>query len=433
MCAERGPLPRLWVLVVAIALLLAPSRPTRAAELPWPVQRAEDTARHGTLLLVEDHREPVVWLHIAWPVGDGSVWWRAQQMDLVWDLLPKLSDVGPPAAARFDSWHGAQAAGIEVACTREDLDAVLTQLGHFRYFGADLGAGRLRPRAVARHQRRQARWQPTWRLERALAAIFFERGDPRLARRVPRGGRALTADEIVERIAAVFALDGWAAGFAGDVTLPEARAALANAFTGEGQVPRAEMGRSALLPPRDAGSIPPLAVRDRAATEAMVTWSRLGLSLDDPRAPAALVADALVEARLQQALRGQRGAAYAVWTTSILAPSPDLYVLGASAAPGDEAASGAALREVVTGLATAPPTAEELRAARGRLAFRRVLGVQDPASVLRLAVQTAVLPAGAAGPLAVADAAEHVGDAEVGAFIAEFYQPSAFVLASVEP
>ncbi len=418
------------VLLLALIATALPVLAQSDEAQPW---LHEDTKRGGQVVLVEDHREPVVWITLAWPVGEASPWWLDNQMDLGWKLLVARDIARPASATRIRAWTSADAVGLDMACMADKLDDLIVELGRFRYKTWDMGKGRFRTRAWKRRQRRVQSKSPSWRLEKTLAGQFYQRGDPRLRNAKLRGGRPFTAAELSERLCQVFELDGWVAGFAGDLGPREAREAAARLFEGQGTEPLPEMQSSALLPLLDPSDTATQRVAAGRGGAAVLTLSRPGLTVSEPQAAAAILADEALAGMLRDELRTRLGYSYTVWTEGVVGPSPGVYTLGASAPPDDVEAIQAAALELLERVSTEGLPEAELQEARQRLAYQRLLRSQHPRDVMAAVVRAEVLPEGTTVPRSVLEAAEQATAEEVQNVTDTQFQPERFLPVLLAP
>ena len=52
-----------------------------------PLAEVLEVEGDGQLVVVEDHRFPIVWMRIAHPIGSRSQWWHDNAMEVLWPLL----------------------------------------------------------------------------------------------------------------------------------------------------------------------------------------------------------------------------------------------------------------------------------------------------------------------------------------------------------
>lgn len=385
------------------------------------------------IVVIEDHRKPVVWVRIAWPVGTHSRWWEKNQMDVVWSLLASHAEIVAPKASRLKAWATPYAAVLDLSFVAEDWDDVFAQLGHLRYKKIVLGLGRLQTRAVKKYYRREQKSSSTWLLDRKLARIFFKGTDPRRNAATLTGGRSVNSEHITRLLSEVFNLSGCVVGFAGDVDMQKARATKAELLMGEGR----PLGKKMLKPAiRNLEGTRPAAryrVRNRLSDESLIAWSRPGLSWSDPQAPAAFLADSAVLSRVTLELRRNLGSTYTAWTDSILASEPAPYAIVTTSMPGQEGRSKSAMLGIFQGLSTDGLRDDEIEQARQRLGFQRRLRNQTPDVEMGARVLAALLPEGRVDPLQVEEKAMTVGKEEVQAFVKSFYAAPSFVEVQVRP
>ena len=426
--------------LAVLALLATAPLGAGAERSDWTVQ--EWTVDAGTTgMLVEDHRVPVVTVHIGFPAGTLSPWGRnhhlqeafAIQMHDSAGALRKRADL---LGIQIDVWAGPRWSTVWLTCRKEDLGPALALvkdvLANEDFDRHELGR-------MARS--RKLGWtaslkEPQFVVGRTAAEILFQNGDPR-ARMfqkpdpvdTDRRGLAATRDAAIR-------FPGRIVGFAGDLSLHEARRTAQGLLPGT--LPHLPADLRPHFPPlRPAGERPSeRTVSLPNLTQVYFAYGRDSLSYQDTDWPASMIADHVLgghfNSRLMLALRQEGGETYGAGVLNWGGLEPSIYGLGTFTRTDNAEQTERKLREVLATFHEHGITEEERARAASALVGRRAFDRQSPGQVLssRLDERLSGLPDGFRDLLPERAAA--VPLEEINAFIRRFYDPAAFTLLKVQ-
>lgn len=322
---------RLAVGALTLALsLTAPSRSAAATEADPKVKVTE--LPQGKMLVIEDHNVPVVTLVVSIPGGRAEEAWWEDQLDLFWPALLRVDPLEASSALRLQPWVGEDRVGFNAHWLRSQEEAATSDLNFILKRDLSELSWRLR-RSLGADWRRDGR-DPWVALDRRLGALFFEAGDPRRhAVEAPRSGNA-DGVEVEEARSLLLQRSGWVIGFAGDIDAPRATAVATGLFGLDLEAGQSDPPRDDRKPLRPVASSPPLTeLKAPGSEESLVCWARVGLSLQDERAPQAVFLDHLLRERLTDELRGARGHTYFVETGGAVAEVPQIYRIVSPTSP----------------------------------------------------------------------------------------------------
>ena len=432
---------RLAVPTLSLLLALAVSSAAVCQENASQVQawRLPD----GTsLLLVEDHRAPLIEVRIELPAGTWSPWVRENHAEeafeiQMFDAKGELRSRADALALDISAWMGDLASTLSLSCHKDDLGAAI---GLVR----DVLANRDfdRRELVRRRQRREIGWQaflkdPWLRLGQASARLLFERDDPR---RIPHekpetlltdtARLALIRDSLVR-------LPGRTVGFAGDLTREEA-----------------ERLATGLLPPPAADPPPglkyavarltPVVERPREQvvemprlTQVYFACTRESLGYLDPDYAASLIADHELGgnfySRLSVALRHEGGETYGAGVLDNGGIEPGIYALYTFTRAGNASVAEEKITQVLRRFHAEGITEQQRASAAGFLVGRRAFSRQSPGQILdeRLWERRNGLPEGFKDRMA--EKASTLSLDEINAFIRRFHDPARFTMIRIAP
>ncbi len=394
------------------------------------------------LLVLEDHREPVVALRVEVPVGEWSGWARTHHLADVWQA--QVRDPDGAIARRMDELGvalelnvGTRSATLATSCRTGDLGAVV-ELVHRVLTHPDLDRRDLRRRRQTRRLAWEAQLRDPWfRLHRQVARLIFPPGDPRLwaGEKPPRASTDVA--ELTGARATALALPGRAVGLAGDVTREQAEEVVRGLLPPLAAAPPTGVA-PALRPARTAAERPrTVEVEMAGLTQVYLALAAPAPGLSSADYPALLVADHVLGghfySRLSVALRHEAGDTYAAGTNLPRDDAGGAYTLYTFTNTGNAEAVESRLREVLATFQRGGISEEERAAAAGFLTGRLAFGRQSPDQVLqrRLWERGAGLEAG--GWEALVRGAAALPLDEVNEFIARFYLPERFSLVRVRP
>ena len=412
------------------ALLLA------AAVLTWTV----DAGTQGAL--VEDHRAPLVAVTIEFPVGTWSPWARAHdaadafsyQDDDPDRSLRKRADA---LAATIDLGMGRRSASLTLRCLKADLDATLALardvLANTRYDEHELKRA---------HRERKILWRGNetnvgFRTDQAAARLFFATDDPR---RLPYEKPEPVETNVAKLVAArdlMIRLPGRIVGFAGDLTLDEAKRAA------DGLLPASEPGAPDGIAPRLLALTPAgsrareLDIEMRKLTQVYLELDRDSLPWDDPRRPAFLVADHVLGghfySRLYVALRHDAGDTYGAGTSEAGDVVPGVYAASTFTRVENAESIETKLRGVMNVFQEKGITEDERAGAISYLRGNRSFDRQSAGQILGRFMterRLGLAPGFLDGQI---ERASTLSLDEVNAFIREFYDPAEFSMVRAAP
>lgn len=401
------------------------------------------SAEPGTdVVLVEDHRVPLVYVVVEFPVGHWSAWATENHAEeafeiQLYDPAGSLRSRADRLAADLSVDMSSHAARVTASCLAEDLEQVLALI-------ADVLENPEFDRHELQRRRKSAKldWSgsqksPQFRLAQAAARLAYAAGDPRRRAYEKPLPTSKDPDRLVPVRQILVRLPGRTIAFAGDVTRAAAEQLSADLLPPslddppEGLEPRlGPMTPAERWPAERSVAMPRIA-------QTFFGYGRRSLTYDDPRYPAFLVADHVLGghffSRLYEALRHEGGETYGATTTGKGGIYEEGYAL-ATFTRGDNAeATEKKLREVLRRFHADGVTEEEREAAVGYLLGRRPFSRQAPSQILNrfLWERRHDLAPGFYDELIDRSAA--VSLEEVNAFIADFYDPALFSMIKVAP
>jgi zinc protease len=393
------------------------------------------------VLLVEDHRSPMVTVRILFPAGSRGDWgWHnhgstamsIQSRDPDGELRARADDL----AADVISSMGGRWAEMHVRCRKEDLPATLALV-------RDTMANREFDRAELRRWRksRKVHWSSRdkdarYCQQRAVARLLYPPDDPRRRGYEDMNLAPTDAARLAEVRDVLVRLPGRRIGFAGDLTRAEVEALVVGLLPEPleeipaGLEPR--FGPMAAIGPDDDAevAVPRL-------TQVYFGYVRDALLYEDPDYPAQWIANHVLGghfySRLSVALRHEGGETYGTWSGGVGFASGTSYGLGTFTNVANVDVADAKLREVLRTLWERGITDEERLAAlaylRGSFPFSR----QSPDQILGSALFLRHLDL----PLDINE--QHLAQAEaltldeINAFIRDFFDPAHFAMIHVVP
>jgi zinc protease len=397
----------------------------------WSLDRGTD------LVLVEDHRAPLVFLVIELPIGSWSEWAVANHAEQAFELqilapqsqlLARADQLGVDLQLTTDPWSSR----LTVSCLRQDLD-------HVAGLVRDILSNRELDRRELKRRRKErsltwkaANKNPHFVLSQSVARLLFDDDDPR-RQRWEEPVRLLTDSERLMRVR--------------DQMLGQPGRAIA--LAGDADRATVEMVAARLLPPVSqplTGTAPKLgpieakperAVAMKRINQVYFAYTRPSLSYDNPDWPALMVADHVLGghfySRLNQVLRHEGGETYGARTINRGGAVPHAYLLTTYTRADNAAVAEKKLRQVLADLHRHCISDQEREAAIGFLSGRRPFYRQSPEQILMryLAERRHGYPAGFHDQLV--DRAAALSLDQINAFIRRFYDPAAFTMVTVEP
>jgi zinc protease len=409
------------------------------AASPFPMH--EEVLPSGdTLVVVEDHRAPVVFFRIDIPVGRHSPWGWDHDVRTAWDIqlydpersLRKRADA---LAVNLNLTQSATVAQISVSCLSEDLEDVLDLvddvLHNTDFETKELKRWKKGRKLDARSEKTEAGHQGSLAVRQQL----FTKNDPRR--------RPWETDPPMERDPstlaatrdAILAQPGRIVGVSGDVS-PALGRRIAEALLPaptpiDGEV---ELQYRALRPAdqREDTEVPL-----KNLTQVYFRWTRPGLTWEDPDAAAALVAGHVLaghaHARLGQRLRYDEGATYGVNQFDAVEAEVEALTIYTFTRTENAGKAEGMLQEELARFHADGITEEELADAVTNLSGSEAFRLQGPWSPMgtRMWELRHGLPAGTYERV-MAETQDLSLD-QVNDFIGRFYDPAAFTMVKVVP
>jgi zinc protease len=422
----------LRVLLVLLAVVASAAAGDPAAKIEtWSLEPGTE------LVLLEDHRAPLVFLVIELPIGSWSEWAVANHAEQAFELqllapesglMAQADQLGVDLELTTEPW----CSRLTVSCLRQDLDLVVGLV-------VDILSNRELDRRELKRRRkeRSLTWKaasknPHFVLSQSVARLLFGDDDPR-RQRWEKPVRLLTDSERLMRVRdQMLGQPGRVIALAGDTD----RATV-------------EMVGARLLPPVSqplTGTAPKLgpieakperAVAMKRINQVYFAYTRPSLSYDDPDWPALMVADHVLGghfySRLNQVLRHEGGETYGARTINRGGAAPHAYLLTTYTRAENAAVAEEKLRQVLVDLYQHGISEQEREAAIGFLSGRLLFYRQSPEQILMryLAERRHGCPAGFHDQLV--DRAAALSLDQINDFIRRFYDPAAFTMVTVEP
>lgn len=385
----------------------------------------------GRVVVAEDHRVPLIWMRIAFPIGDYTEWAQEHQLSLLWPAVVYGGIGERESTATIRPWVRAESCGVDLLFLRSETDAVVDEVRSLFDAGYD------HMYVSGKALRRDLRWldqSPSYRLESSLSQIFYQNRDPRrrALKRPPL--ETFSEAELWEMRNHVADRHGRLVGFAGDITPQQAEELMKDMFgewPSEPLVPRPP--ELSLLPMSDAEERPAVTqVLMRSGEEVLFSWARPGLAISDSAAPAAILADEVVRRGIERRVRGDRGDTYSVNTSGLLGIEPRIYSLTTSTAPERALDHSAAVRDYLEGVARDGLSEVEVERARHRLVARSLQQTHAPYEILGEEMAR-LMYEDRSDQLTLLSRAREVSYEEVDAFARSFYALPELVTLRVLP
>ncbi|MCB9765501.1 MAG: insulinase family protein [Alphaproteobacteria bacterium] len=407
-------------------------------ELTAPGPRLIALDADTRLVLVEDHRAPLVELRLSLPVGRYSPWFRDNHGEEAWAI--QLYDPDGALRARADALAldvsldvGDRSSRLAISCLEQDLDDAVA-LARDILANDAFDAKELK----RMDQGRRISWQaqekdPLFRMRQAAALSLFAKGDPRRVEYEAPPKVSKDLEVLAATRDTIAGLPGRVVGFGGDIDEARARELAAALLPELGAEPEDLAPVFLDLPERPHEIKEPM----DNLTQVYFAYFRDGPALDDPDLAAWMVADHVLGghffSRLYVALRHEGGETYGAGTYGEAAPVPEGYGLWTFTRVENRDNTELKLRDAHVGFYANGITQQELDDAIGALQGSRLLELQSPAQRLDGALDELAqgLDLGFEERLL-----EQVGALDVKSvnrFIAEWYGEGWFTMLEVEP
>lgn len=379
---------------------------------------------NGTVVVVEDHRVPLVSVTLSLRTGERDRWWHANDLDYLWRTLitPEIRDGRDP---RFSAWVAGYSCGLSFTARPADLGELMG-LVHARLVTEYDEYQRTIRRPRARRAWRMQLASPEFVISQAIARAYFRLTDPRrLDYELPEFLPTKDID-LVELRDALVASDGWIWSFAGDIDVDTAITQVARTMPANSVLGQAREIETFPLPQRLGAAGQTTTLGLPGIEEVVTALARPGLGLADPDADAALLADAVVVRRLERVVRQGRGDSYAFTTDGLLAITPDVYVMTSMTSPPRVDAHRHAVMAELARIAAGGLDFEEIERARRVLRMSELRKSQAPDERAQVWIRDLHRSELAPGSQDLGERGLSVSAERVSAFAREFYSPEMF-------
>jgi len=406
-----------------------------------PFTLHQETLPSGdTLVVVEDHRAPVVFFRIDLPVGRHSPWGWTHDARTAWDIQlydpeGELRRRADELAIHLNLTQSPTVAQINVSCLAEDIDVVLDLIDDVLH-NTDFDRKELRRwkkgrRLDRKHDKDDARHQGSVAVRQQL----FTKADPRRRPWEQDAPMVTNPTDLAATRDAILAHPGRLVGVSGDVDPALGRRIaerlLPSPVPIDGEV---DLTYRDLQSPEERADTE-VAMKD--LTQVYFRWARPGLTWQDPDAAAAMVAAHILSghahARLGQRLRYDEGATYGVSLFDTVEPAVEAQTIYTFTRTENADEAEAMLREELARFHAEGVTEEELHDAVTNIAGSEAFQNQGPWSPMGTRMWE--LRHGLAPDTyhRVMSEAETLTLEQVNAFIARFYDPETFTMVKVVP
>jgi zinc protease len=392
-------------------------------------------------ILVEDHRAPIVNLHLEFPAGEWSRWARTDDID----SALKIARYDPEGILRRRSdelaaWIGAFAssryASLSAYCLKEDLPEVVKLLKEI------LANDRFDHKELKRWQQQaKVYWKATdtnvqFQARRLVARSLFREEDPRRTPYEQPERVETDVERLKEARDLLVRLPGRTIGLAGDLTLEEAEA-IARELLPPALADAGVETEPALQPIKPREERHDSSVLVRRLTQVYFGLGRESLTYDDPDYPAFVLSNHVLGghfySRLSVALRHEGGETYGASARSEGGIEPGPFVLGSFTKTDNAAHAEEKMREVLRLFHAEGITEQERQETVSHYLGAEPFSRQTPWQQLhrRLKERRLGLPDGFFDELPTRMAALSLDD--INDFIGKYYDPSQFVMGRVAP
>jgi zinc protease len=391
-----------------------------------------------TVVLVEDHRAPLVELRVQVPAGDWTPWFQDNHGEEAWTL--QHYDPDGDLRARADAlaidlsmYTRQQRSVLSVSCLKQDLPAAVELVG-------DIFANTAYDEAELRRAQKGIRigWDgnlkdPDFRLNQRKAALLFDEEDARRYSFIKPDDIETDGAVLAATRDTMLRLPGRIIGLAGDVSREEAEETIQDLLPEAGALPE---GMAPVFKPLLQR---PLEYVESMAnlTQVYFAYLREGPTWDDDDYVAWLVADHTLGghfySRLYVSLRHEGGETYGAYTTGSGAGSPEAYALSTFTRTENKATTQDKLQQTLATFHADGITEEELADAVGYMSGRRLRMRQAPGQVLNETLWALSNDHPIDWEVQLVEAARSLTVESVNASIQVFFDPEKFTMLTVEP
>jgi len=415
------------LLLLGAALAAPPSDPQS-----WSLDPAT------TVVLVEDHRVPLVEVRLSFPAGTFSPWLNEshakEAFELqMYDSQHALRQRADALAATFSPEVDDYSSDLVISCLKDDLPAV-------RQLTKDVLANKdYDPKELGRQAKGQiVSWAASMKdfdfvLDQAVRRLLYAPEDPRRQKAekpepISRDGAALALarDQLV-------ALPGRVIGLAGDLSHAEAAAFSADLLPAAGTAPA---NLAPVFLPVTAQRPPEQVVHLPALTQTYFALAATDISWSDPDYAATLLSNFVLGghffSRLYVALRHEGGETYGARVTRDVGPAAGPLALTTFTRSENTDTTRDKLAGVLKAFHDAGVTSAELDEAKSALQGQRLLRREKPGDILGTWTweHARGLPPGFKD--ASVQTASQLTLEQVNAFIQKAYDPATFTMVLLE-
>jgi len=421
-----------------IALLFALLGPALAE--PAGMQPEIWSLEDGTqVVLVSDHRVPLVQLSLVIPVGSWSPWMQSNHGSEAWEIqmhdeAGELNRRADALAARISLNVSHHSSELNLTCLKEDLPQALELIDDVLR-GQDFMKDELR----RWNKERKIDWEGNlkdtgFRLNRAANGLLFEAEDPRNRPWIEAPALSRDVDELVQTRDSILRLPGRMIGLAGDLERSEAEALVQDLFPTADAAP-AELQFSFL--PIKTERPDRLDEEMSNLTQVYLAHTATAPGWDDPLYPAFKLAQHVLgghfHSRLFVALRHDDGDTYGARSRANIYAETGRVSLTTFTRLDNAEEIEAKLRATLQIFHDEGITAEELEVAVSNFEGGMRFDHQSPGQVMDQVLWELVSGQGAGHEQEVLEACKALSLEEVNAAIKELYAPSGFTMVRVLP
>lgn len=422
--------------LISAAAAAAPPQMIEAAEvLPEGGDAAGRVAakkwKNGTVVVVEDHRVPLVSVELSFRAGERDRWWYANDLDYLWPTVirPELDSERDP---RFRSWAGGYTCGLSFTTQPQNL-STLMDLVHVRLVtDYEHYQRKIRPALAQRYWSLQLA-SPNFVMAQAITRAYFHATDPRRMDYESPEFKPTKDIDLVALRDAVIGADGWVWSFAGDIDVSTALTEVKRTLPAPVTEAEKTKDEPSPLPHLLAAQGDTTTLGLPGIDEVITALTRPGLSLADPRADASVLADTVVVQRLEGVVRQGRGDSYAFTTDGLLAMVPEVYVMTSMTSPNRVDAHREAVLAELARIAAEGLSVDEIERARRVMRMAELRTSQAPSERALWWIRDHLRSQLAPGSESLGGRVLEVSAERVSAFAREFYAPAAFAEFALGP
>lgn len=431
---------------MAFGVSFARATPAGPEEMPYWAQtdNAETAAesyhkvQHWTqtdgteVLLVEDHRAPVITIKIRFPGGTWSPWARRMQAGLAfqmqtYDRKGELTRLSTEGALLVYATVRALENELVVQCLRSSLPQAVRYLQSLwknnNWNESSLSTRRLSQPWIWKNQQDE----PDFRLQQTMHQAFYQPGDSRRTFWEPPLEPPSVLTPLLEARDAQVSFLKRRVGWSGDIDRATVEAAMVALLPAVKQETPIDLQPS-YKPLQSPGNEQRVFVSK--TQQAYLAYARSGLGVEDPRFPALSLAHHVwgghFYSRLYKALRGEQGTTYEINTSLASTIEPDLYYIITYTGMSKIAEIENKLQGALQLFFTQGIQPTEFKDAKSYLLHHAIFEEQTPNQILETALSERArgLPLGFTVQLR--QRIQKVTLEEVNQLIREFYDPTTF-------